>query len=100
MWALFFRRATLECMARKTQGKTTKDAWRERYYRDNFMSLVNDFHLYQLDQRIIELGLCAKRINDPSLTRIYNDLKLCAAVLLEKVVNFDLSQEQLPANQK
>ncbi len=83
-------------MANKAQGKTTKDAWRKRYYQDNHMSLVHDHLLFQLDLKLNELQICAKRINDPSLTRIYNDLNLCAATLLGKTASFDLSQHQLP----
>lgn len=83
-------------MARKAQEKTTKDAWRKRYYQDNHMSLVHDNLLYQLDFKLKELKICAQRINDPSLTRIYNDLNLNVATLMGKTESFDLSQHQLP----
>lgn len=83
-------------MARKTQTKTSKDAWKQRYYRENHMSLVDDHLLMQLDQKLIELQLCAKRIDDPSLTRIYNDLNKYTAALLGKQVDFDLKKERLP----
>lgn len=82
-------------MARKT-AKTSKDAWKQRYYRENHMSLVDDHLLMQLDQKLIELQICANRINDPSLTRIYNDLNKYAAALLGKVSDFDLQKETLP----
>ena len=83
-------------MASRAKGKTTKDAWKKRYYQDNHMSLVHDSLLYQLDLKLNELRICAKRIDDPSLTRIYDDLNLCAAMLMGKNASFDLSQHQLP----
>lgn len=83
-------------MSGRTQGKTTKDAWRKRYYQDNHMSLVHDNLLMQTEMKVRELGICAKRINDPSLTRIYNDLNQYAALLLGKVADFNLQKERLP----
>lgn len=83
-------------MARRTQEKTSKDAWKKRYYQDNHMSLVDDSLLMQVDQKLFELQLCAKRIDDPSLTRIYNDLNKYAAAMLGKNVDFDLKKERLP----
>lgn len=83
-------------MPRTTQGKTSKDAWRKRYYKDHHMSLVDDHLLLQLDQKLVELQICAKRINDSSLTRIYNDLNLYAASLLGKTADFNLKKEKLP----
>lgn len=83
-------------MARRTPEKTSKDAWRKRYYKDNHMSLVDDHLLMQLEQKLVELHICAKRINDPSLTRIYNDLNLYAAAMLGKSTDFNLQKERLP----
>ena len=83
-------------MPRNTEKKTSKDAWRKRYYQDNHMSLVHDSLLMQTELKVRELGICAKRINDPSLTRIYNDLNQYAALLLGKVADFNLQKERLP----
>lgn len=93
---MFFSRATLNYMASRAKGKTTKDVWKKRYYEDNHMSLVHDSLLFQLDLKLNELRICAERINDVSLTRIYNDLNLNVAILLGKTESFDLSQHQLP----
>jgi hypothetical protein len=83
-------------MARTTQKKTTKDAWRKRYYQDNHMSLVDDHLLLQVEMKLVELQLCAKRINDPSLTRIYNDLNQYSAMMSGKTADFNLQKERLP----
>lgn len=80
----------------RREGKTSKDSWKKRYYQDNHMSLVADSLLMQTEMKINELGICAKRINDPSLTRIYNDLNQYAALLLGKVTDFNLKKERLP----
>lgn len=83
-------------MPRRTEGKTAKDAWKKRYYQDNHTSVVADSLLMQNEMKVRELGICAKRINDPSLTRIYNDLNQYAALLLGKVADFNLQKERLP----
>lgn len=83
-------------MPRRTEGKTAKDAWKKRYYQDNHTSVVADSLLLQNEMKLRELKICAERINDPSLTRIYNDLNLFAAMMLGKVADFNLQKERLP----
>jgi len=83
-------------MAHRAQGKTSKDAWRKRYYEDNHTTRVDDQILYQMQMCTKELELYVKSNPSPILVRIAREWTQLLAAANGEVVDFNLKKERLP----
>lgn len=83
-------------MAQRAQGKTSKDAWRKRYYQDNHTTRVDDQILYEMQERTKELELYVKSNPSPILARIAREWTRLLAAANGEVVDFNLTKERLP----